>query len=139
MPTIGGPLCCDANDLKPGARDQRAAEARDDVLVYSTPAFTQDTEVTGPVTLELFASSSAVDTDFTAKLVDVGPDGFAQNLTEGILRARYRDSQEKPSFLNPGEVTSSTSICGRPAMCSRRGTSCGWKFPAATSRASTAT
>ena len=104
VPTIGGPLCCDSNDLKPGARDQRPAESRDDVLVYSTPAFTQDTEVTGPVTLELFASSSAVDTDFTAKLVDVGPDGFAQNLTEGIVRARYRDSQETPALMNPGEV-----------------------------------
>jgi uncharacterized protein len=104
VPTIGGPLCCDSNDLKPGARDQRSAESREDVLVYSTPAFTQDTEVTGPVMLELYASSSAVDTDFTAKLVDVGPDGFAQNLTEGILRARYRDSQETPSFLNPGDA-----------------------------------
>ena len=61
-------------------------------------------EVTGPVTLELYASSSAVDTDFTAKLVDVGPDGFAQNLTEGIIRARYRDSQETPTLLNPGEA-----------------------------------
>ena len=65
------------------------------MLIYTTPAFTQDAEVTGPVSLELFAKSSAVDTDFTAKLVDVGPDGFAQNLTEGIIRARYRDSQEK--------------------------------------------
>jgi putative CocE/NonD family hydrolase len=61
-------------------------------------------EVTGPIRAELFASSSAVDTDFTAKLVDVGPDGFAQNLTEGIIRARYRDSQEKPEFMNPGQV-----------------------------------
>ncbi len=69
-----------------------------------TPAFTQDTEVTGPVSLELFAKSSAVDTDFTAKLVDVGPDGFAQNLTEGIIRARYRDSQEKANLMNPGQV-----------------------------------
>ena len=60
--------------------------------------------MTGPVSLELYASSSAVDTDFTAKLVDVWPNGFAQNLTEGILRARYRNSQEKPEFLNPGEV-----------------------------------
>ena len=51
--------------------------------------------MTGPVSLELFAKSSAVDTDFTAKLVDVAPDGFAQNLTEGIIRARYRNSQEK--------------------------------------------
>src|SRR5262249_46115870 len=53
---------------------------------------------------ELYAKSSAVDTDFTAKLVDVGPDGFAQNITEGILRARYRESNEKPTLINPGEV-----------------------------------
>src|SRR6266849_1121189 len=91
-PTIGGPLCCDGHHLAPGPKDQRLVEARDDVLIYTTPAFVQDTEVTGPVSLEFFAKSSAVDTDFTAKLVDVGPDGFAQNLTEGIVRARYRDS-----------------------------------------------
>jgi len=104
VPTIGGPLCCDSTHLEPGARDQRTAEGRDDVLVYSTPALTQDLEVTGPVQLDLFASSSAVDTDFTAKLVDVSPDGFAQNLTEGIVRARYRDSQAQPSFLNPNQI-----------------------------------
>ncbi len=103
-PTIGGPLCCDSKHLHPGPRDQRPVEARDDVLVYSTPALAQDLEVTGPVRLELFAGSSAADTDFTAKLVDVAPDGFAQNLTEGIIRARYRDSQEQPTFLNPGQV-----------------------------------
>jgi putative CocE/NonD family hydrolase len=79
-------------------------EARDDVLVYSTPPMAQDTEITGPVSLELFAKSSAADTDFTAKLVDVGPDGFAQNLTEGILRARYRESQETPTLITPGQV-----------------------------------
>ena len=94
VPTVGGPLCCDGGHLAPGPRDQRAVEARDDVLVYSTPPMTQDMEVTGPVSVELYAKSSAVDTDFTAKLVDVGPDGFAQNMTEGIVRARYRDSQE---------------------------------------------
>jgi len=103
-PTIGGPLCCDSKHLKPGPRDQRPVEARDDVLVYSTPPLAQDLEVTGPVRLDLYASSSAVDTDFTAKLVDVAPDGFAQNLTEGIVRARYRDSQEQPTFLNPGQT-----------------------------------
>ncbi len=64
----------------------------------------QDMEVTGPVTLDLYAKTSAVDTDFTAKLVDVWPDGFAQDLTEGILRARYRDSQETPTLINPGQV-----------------------------------
>jgi uncharacterized protein len=103
-PTLGGPLCCDSGHLQPGPHDQRTVEAREDVLVYSTPVLTQDMEVTGPVTAEVFASSSAVDTDFTAKLVDVGPDGFAQNLTEGIIRARYRDSQEKPASLNPGQT-----------------------------------
>ena len=103
-PTIGGPLCCDSQHLAPGPRDQRPVEARDDVLIYTTPAFTQDTEVTGPVSLELFAQSSAVDTDFLAKLVDVAPDGFAQNLTEGIIRARYRNSQEKVELLNPGQI-----------------------------------
>jgi putative CocE/NonD family hydrolase len=101
---VGGQLCCDSDHLKPGPRDQRSVEARPDVLVYSTPALAQDLEVTGPVTLEFFAGSSAVDTDFTAKLVDVWPDGFAQNLTEGIVRARYRDSREQPKLLNPGQT-----------------------------------
>ncbi len=104
VPTIGGPLCCDGTHFRGGPLDQRPDEARDDVLIYSTAPFTQDTDVTGPVTLELYAKSSAVDTDFTAKLVDVWPDGFAQNLTEGILRGRYRNSSEKPELLNPGQI-----------------------------------
>jgi len=103
-PTVGGPLCCDWEHLGPGPRDQRPVEARPDVLVYSTAPLPQDLEVTGPVQLELFAKSSAVDTDFTAKLVDVAPDGFAQNLTEGILRARYRNSPEDAEFMNPGQI-----------------------------------
>ena len=86
-----------------GPVDQRAVEARPDVLVYSTPAFARDTEVTGPVSLDLYVVSSAVDTDFTAKVVDVWPNGFAQNLMEGILRARYRNSRETPEFMNPGQ------------------------------------
>ncbi len=104
VPTVGGPLCCDPTHLPAGPRDQRELESRDDVLIYSTPVLDQDMEATGPVTLDLYAKSSAVDTDFTAKLVDVGPDGFAQNLTEGIVRARYRDSQEKPDFIKPGQI-----------------------------------
>jgi len=103
-PTIGGPLCCEATRLQPGPRDQRPVEAREDVLIYETPVLTQDVEVTGPVTAELFASSSAVDTDFVGKLVDVWPDGFAQNLTEGIIRARYRDSQEKATLISPDQI-----------------------------------
>jgi uncharacterized protein len=104
VPTVGGPLCCDGEHWAPGPRDQRGVEARDDVLVYSTPALAQDVEITGPVSVELYAKSSAADTDFTAKLVDVWPDGFAQNLTEGILRARYRESQENPTMITPGTV-----------------------------------
>jgi putative CocE/NonD family hydrolase len=104
VPTVGGPLCCDAAHLAPGPRDQKEVEARPDVLVYSTPPLDRDTEVTGPVTLDLYASSSAVDTDFTAKLVDVWPNGFAQNLTEGILRARYRDSTDAAKPIVPGKV-----------------------------------
>ena len=104
VPTIGGSLCCDAAHYEPGPRDQRAAENRNDVLVYSTKPLAEDMEVTGPVTLELWASSSAVDTDFTAKLVDVSPSGFAMDLTDGILRMRYRDSQEKPELMNPDQV-----------------------------------
>ncbi|HEY1216416.1 MAG TPA: CocE/NonD family hydrolase, partial [Bryobacteraceae bacterium] len=102
--TIGGPLCCDPVHLPAGPRDQRPDEARDDVLVYSIKPFDRDVEVTGPVHVELFANSSAVDTDFTAKLVDVWPNGFAQDLTGGIARARYRNSQEKPELLNPGQI-----------------------------------
>ena len=104
VPTIGGPLCCQALPTGNGPQDQRPAEARNDVLVYTTAAFAKDTEVTGPVSLDLYVSSSAVDTDFTGKLVDVWPNGFAQNLTEGILRLRYRNSQEKAELVNPGET-----------------------------------
>jgi hypothetical protein len=104
VPTVGGPLCCESQRLEAGPRDQRGVEGREDVLVYSTPAMTEDTEITGPVTLELYTKSSAVDTDFTGKLVDVWPNGFAQNLTEGILRARYRDSRETPTLMNPGQI-----------------------------------
>jgi putative CocE/NonD family hydrolase len=104
VPTIGGPLCCDGSHLPPGPRDQRPVEAREDVLIYSTPVFTEDTEITGPISLDLFAKSTTVDTDFTAKLVDVAPDGFAQNLTEGIIRARYRDSQERPTLMAAGQI-----------------------------------
>jgi putative CocE/NonD family hydrolase len=104
VPTTGGPLCCDPEHLPAGPRDQSAVEGRPDVLVYSTPPLEQDLEVTGPVLLDLYAKSSAVDTDFTAKLVDVWPNGFAQNLTEGILRARYRDSTKEAHPIEPGKV-----------------------------------
>jgi len=104
VPTIGGPLCCRGDLVPPGPFDQKDAESRKDVLVFTTPALEKDLEITGPVTADLYVTSSAVDTDFTAKLVDVWPNGFAQNLTEGILRMRYRDSQEKPELAKPGQT-----------------------------------
>lgn len=84
--------------------DQRVVEGRPDILVYTTPAFTKATEVTGPMSLEVYMSSSAVDTDIVGKLVDVYPDGRAINLSEGILRLRYRNSFETPELMNPGQI-----------------------------------
>jgi putative CocE/NonD family hydrolase len=100
VPTHGGALLM-APEFPAGPRDQRSVEARSDVLVYSTPVLERDMEVTGPVTVELWASSSAPDTDFVARLVDVYPDGRSYNLTDGILRARYRRGLD-PQLLQPG-------------------------------------
>ena len=106
VPTVGGAsflpgLFIGANA---GPRDQRAVERRGDVLCYTTEPLAEPLEVTGPVEVVLFVSSSAPDTDFTAKLVDVWPDGRAESLTDGILRARYRNSLSEPVPLEPGEV-----------------------------------
>jgi putative CocE/NonD family hydrolase len=101
--TIGGRLCCNAA-FPPGPQDQRPNESRSDVLVFSTPALTEDTEVTGFVTLQLYAATSAVDTDFTALLVDVDPSGYARFLTDGIVRARYREDTTKGAEVVPGKV-----------------------------------
>jgi putative CocE/NonD family hydrolase len=77
---------------------------RDDVLVYSTPPLKQDTEVTGPVRVTLYVSTTAPDTDFTAKLVDVFPDGHARNLCDGILRLRYREGVQSAKLARPGQI-----------------------------------
>ena len=104
VPTVGGALCCNPYFAANGAYDQNEVEERNDVLVYSTPPLERDLEVTGPVTVTLWASTSATDTDFTAKLVDVCEDGCARNLTDGIIRARYRESMSNPSLLKPGKA-----------------------------------
>ncbi|HMM74828.1 MAG TPA: CocE/NonD family hydrolase [Gammaproteobacteria bacterium] len=106
VPTVGGAtflpgLFVAANA---GPRDQRAVEARADVLVYTGEVLARDLEVTGPVTLVLHVASDALDTDFTGKLVDVHPDGRAMLLTDGILRARYREGYASPTPLVPGTV-----------------------------------
>jgi len=85
-----------------GVQDQRPVEERPDVLVFTSEPLERALEITGPVTVDLWASSSAVDTDFTAKLIDVRPDGYAMNLLDGIIRARYRDSASDPVPMEPG-------------------------------------
>jgi len=87
-----------------GPRDRRPVERRDDILVYTTEPLQHDLEVTGPVELTLFAASSQPDTDFTGTLVDVHPDGRAIIICEGIIRARYRQSNETPTLIEPGAV-----------------------------------
>ena len=84
-----------------GPRDQTTVEQRDDVLVYTSSQLTEAIEVTGPVQMILFAATSATDTDFTAKLVDVHPDGRAFNLCDGIIRARWRNAGSKPELIEP--------------------------------------
>jgi putative CocE/NonD family hydrolase len=101
VPTVGGPSLL-AEYM--GPRERGAVERRDDILVYSTPPLAHDVEVTGPVELVLYAATSAVDTDFTATLVDVHPSGQAIVVTQGIVRTRFRRSLEHPTLVEPGRV-----------------------------------
>ena len=103
--TRGGALLM-TPEYRPGAFDQRATEAREDVLVFTTPVLETPLEVTGPISVSLWAISDVQDTDFVARLVDVHPDGYAQNLTDGIIRARYRGfaQGEAPSLIEPGRA-----------------------------------
>jgi putative CocE/NonD family hydrolase len=101
----GGGLCCFPSRLPAGAFDQREIEVRTDVLVFVTDPLERDTEVTGPVTLTLWAATTAKDTDFTGKLVDIAPDGTAINLTDGIIRARFRHGTDREEFVTPNEPT----------------------------------
>ncbi len=104
VPTLGGAVCCNPRVLPWGPTDQRPVERRSDVLVYTTPPLAEPIEVTGPIRAVLYVSSTAPDTDFTAKLVDVFPDGRARNLTDGLLRMRYRLSLGKPVPSEPGRI-----------------------------------
>ncbi|MEK6646468.1 MAG: CocE/NonD family hydrolase [Candidatus Firestonebacteria bacterium] len=104
VPTKGGGLCCWSGAVCGGAFDQREMETREDVLVYTSEVLKEDIEVTGEITIILFATSSALDTDFTGKLIDVYPSGYARNLTDGIIRARYRESLIREKLIKPGKV-----------------------------------
>jgi hypothetical protein len=123
VPTIGGPISSGEPIMVGGAFDQREAPAffgsrppyrplaeRPDVLVFQTPPLPRAVEVTGPIVAHLWIASDCPDTDFTARLIDVYPpnadypDGYAMNLTGGILRVRYRDSWVAPTVMQPGQV-----------------------------------
>ena len=121
VPTMGGNLCC-GDFLLRGAVDQSDIELRDDVLVYTSEPLAEDLAVIGPVTVRLWASSTARDTDFTAKLVDVHIDGIAHNVLDRIVRARYRNgSKSAPSLITPGETYEYTIPLGDTATVFRRG------------------
>jgi putative CocE/NonD family hydrolase len=101
VPTRGG---CILFGDEYGAQDQAETEKRNDVLVFTSKELREALEVTGPVKAVLYAASNAPDTDWTAKLVDVYPDGRALNLCDGIIRARYRNSSTTPSLIEPGRI-----------------------------------
>ena len=121
VPTKGGALCCSPTFLPSGAYDQRSVEARHDVLVYTSAPLQRALEVTGPVQANIWAASSAPDTDFTAKLVDVHPEGPAYNVTDGILRARYRASRARPRPLQPGRAYALTIDLGATSILFKAG------------------
>lgn len=104
-----------------GPDDYAAVERRDDVLVYRTEPLAQDIEVTGPISVELFAASSAPDTDFTAKLTDIWPTGFVQRLCDGIVRARFREGMESPTLIEPGTIYRYTIDCWNTAQVFQAG------------------
>jgi hypothetical protein len=105
VPSYGGNVCCTGNAVTGGAFDQRKMETRPDILVYTSEPLKEGIEASGPIDVTLFVSSDAKDTDFTAKLIDVYPDGTAYNLDETIQRLRYRDGYQKPPvWMEPGKV-----------------------------------
>ena len=105
VPTIGGNNCCRSDIVAMGAFDQRSVERRDDMIVFTSPELKEPVEVTGPITVKLYAATSAKDTDWTAKLVDVHPNGYVQNIQDGIIRARYRENVAGPAKpIAPGAV-----------------------------------
>jgi len=101
-PSLGGHSCCGADTGPQGPYDQMPVQQRSDVLVYTGSPLSSDTELTGAATVDLWAASSAVDTDFTAKLDVVKPDGSSINLNNGIVRASFRDSLSAPTPIVPG-------------------------------------
>jgi len=106
VPTVGGATFLPGAyiGLHSGQQDQRAVEQRGDVLTYTTATLAEDLEICGPVVATIWAATTASDTDWTAKLVNVYPDGRALNICDGILRARYANGTGAPQLVPPNEV-----------------------------------
>lgn len=104
VPSVGGNVCCTGGAIDGGAFDQQELEARQDILVYTTPPLEEGMEISGFIETTLYVSSDAKDTDFTVKLIDVYPDGRAYNLDETIQRVRYREGYDKEVLMEDGEV-----------------------------------
>jgi putative CocE/NonD family hydrolase len=122
VPTVGGNMCCINDLLASGAFDQSTVELRDDVLVYTSAPLGEDLVVIGSPKVRFWASSSARDTDFTAKLVDVHLDGFAHNVLDRIVRARYRNgSKLPPSLIRPGKAYRYSIELGNTATVFKKG------------------
>ncbi|GCF10961.1 CocE/NonD family hydrolase [Dictyobacter arantiisoli] len=106
------PFITDATSSQIGGPDDYSSlQRRDDVLVYSTEVLSEDIEVTGPVKVQLYAASSAPDTDFMAMLIDVWPNGFRQRLCDGMVRARFRNGMQHPELIEPGQIYHCTLDC----------------------------
>jgi uncharacterized protein len=119
VPSLGG--CISGAGIVPGPLEQYYAEKRSDVLCYTSRLLDEDVEVTGPINVHVFATTSAVDTDFTAKLCDVYPDGRSYNLVEGIIRSGGRKFTAKPELISPGNVCDYTIIMGNTSNLFRKG------------------
>lgn len=104
VPSLGDNDWGYLSEMKSGSYDQSGIETRQDVLVYSSPVLSSDMQITGPVEVVLYLSSDVKDTDLTAKLVDVYPDGKAYNVAESIQRVRWREGYEEPVFMEKGKV-----------------------------------
>ncbi|TQM75010.1 CocE/NonD family hydrolase [Thermopolyspora flexuosa] len=126
VPTVGGAILMAGSpdgglSYQPGSRDQRVLDGRTDILRFVGPVLEHDVEVTGPLSVRLFAATSAADTDFTAKLIDVHPDGRAMGIADGIVRARYRNGMDNPSPIVPGEVYEYTIDLGATSQVFKAG------------------
>ena len=121
-PTTGGNMCCNGVLLAAGAQDQTQVELRNDVLVYASAPLSQDLAVIGPVEVKLWAKTSAPDTDFTAKLVDVHVDGKSHNVLDRIVRARFRNgSKLPPSPIEPGKAYEYSIFLGNAGTIFKKG------------------